>query len=73
MTRNSRIYIIEIGSEMNAALHYIFCEHKVTTYTGILVFLKVTISCPVKKKFICIELLLRGHLSYKATFSSSQR
>ena len=40
MTRNSRIYFIENGSEMNAALHYIFYEHKVTTYTGILVFFK---------------------------------
>jgi hypothetical protein len=26
-------------------------------------------SCPVIEKFICIEPLLRGHTSYKATFS----
>ena len=31
------------------------------------------VSCPVIEKFICIEPLLRGHLSYKATFSLSQR
>ena len=30
-------------------------------------------SCPVIEKVIRIELLLRGHLFYKATFSLSQR
>ena len=30
-------------------------------------------SCPVIDNFILIEPLLRGHLSYKATFSLSQR
>ena len=29
-------------------------------------------SCPVMEKFIWIEPLLRGHLSYKATFSLFQ-
>jgi hypothetical protein len=36
-------------------------------------YLEVTFSCPVIEKYILIEPLLRGHLSYKATFSSSQR
>jgi hypothetical protein len=35
--------------------------------------LKVTFSCPVIEHFIWIEPFLRGHLSYKATFSLSQR
>ena len=35
-------------------------------------YLKVTISCLVIENFIWIESLLRGHLSYKATFSLTQ-
>ena len=35
--------------------------------------LKITFFCPVIEYCICIELLLRGHLSYKLTFSLSQR
>ena len=27
------------------------------------------LSCPVIESFVCIEPVLRGHLSYKATFS----
>jgi len=36
-------------------------------------YLKVTFSCPVIENFIWIEPLLRGHLSYKATFSLFKR
>ena len=36
-------------------------------------YLKVTFSCPVIGNFIWIEPLLKGHLSFKATFTLSQR
>jgi len=36
-------------------------------------YLMVTFSYPVIENFIRIEPLLRGHLSYKATFSLPQR
>ena len=43
------------------------------TYQAVTCIKRSPFSCPVIDNFICIELLLRGHLSYKDTFCLSQR
>jgi hypothetical protein len=49
---------------------YIECPENITAITSIK---QSPFSCPVIENFIWIEPLLRGHLSYKATISLSQR
>ena len=53
---------------VNCACYYVVISIKQT-----LVLKGHLFSCPVIEKVIRIELLLRGHLSYKVTFSLSQR
>ena len=46
------------------------CGH---LYLAVTCIKRSPFSCPVIDNFIWIEPLLRGHLSYRATFSLSQR
>ena len=59
------------------SLKWVQPAHVVTTvkqpYIASHLYLKVTFYCPVLEIFIWIEPLLRSHLSYKDTFSLSQR
>jgi hypothetical protein len=54
-------------------LVYCACYYVVTSIKQTLVLKGHLFSCPVIEKVIRIELLLRGHQSYKVTFSLSQR
>jgi hypothetical protein len=67
----SYVKVYNIGRTNN--LVYCACYYVVTSIKQKLVLKGHLFSCPVIEKVIRIELLLRSHLSYKVTFSLSQR
>ena len=55
---------------INYNTHVLFIQSNLSMWSSLLssqLYLKVSFFCPVIENFICIEPLLRGQLSYKAS------
>ena len=65
-------YILKIALDMSSFQRIKYSPYAVKPVHAITSIKQSLFSCPVIENFIGIEPILRGYLSYKATFSMSQ-